>query len=220
MTDLSLAQACADIYVTREGWFSIYEVQGVYVGLRRGETYLDIICRGSTTLLDWVRDLEAIVRTHPVLGPVHFGFAQGIDESFETILPDLSKDMPIRVGGHSLGASHACYIAGLLTASGRPPTRLECYGCPNPGMEQLSDILRSGGFPIELWRNWQDPVATLPIALPGPLNRRWQKPTLDLQLVEVPASDVGDPYSYHHMPLYLSGRQKLASPGTGPAAAA
>lgn len=61
--------------------------KSVCVGIRRLETAIAVVCRGSTTLWDWLRDFDAIANpwNHSVFGPVHPGFFLDMDSVYQRV---------------------------------------------------------------------------------------------------------------------------------------
>ncbi len=204
MTNLELAQAAADSYTPAPDWWKLSEANGVYVALRQTGAGTIVCFRGSVTMQDWERDFEGLPKHHPVLGMVHDGFLQGMDDAGSWVATMLPTG-PYAIAGHSLGAARALVLAGLLTAAERAPERVLALGCPRPGFRQLSDIINAGGYPVMCVRNGPDPVAEVPIVLP---DFPYCKPVPDTKVSE-PPPEPHDIFAWHHCPLYLEGVRRL-----------
>ena len=114
--------------------------------------------RGSETEQDWLRDFEAVTVTHPQLGKIERGFAEGTQETFAWLVKHGPKK-PIFTG-HSLGAAHAAIIAALYQANGYLWQELVTFGCPRPGYQALRNLL--AGRNMTAYRNGKDIVPTVP----------------------------------------------------------
>jgi hypothetical protein len=140
----------------------------VYWGLARdyaGSGSDAVVFRGSTTPLDFARDLLVTPTpfTHPSLGPIHAGFWQGMEGATQAIYPLLRQaPTPIIATGHSLGGAHAALFAGILASNSLPNHKTHVakitFGEPRPaltlhlrlvltdsGVEQLTYV-NQGGF--------------------------------------------------------------------------
>jgi hypothetical protein len=161
-----LANACADTYRADAGWDTLLDVAGVHAALRRLDEYNVLACRGSFDLEDWLRDFKffGLPTNDADLGAVHAGMVEGVDAFMAHLLsiPDL---FPLYVVGHSLGAAHALFVAGKLVRLGRNPSGLATWGTPQCGMDTLTQVLKSGGFPIFAAKNGPDPVCDVPVRI-------------------------------------------------------
>lgn len=156
--------------------------------------------RGSDDALDWLRDFDATIYSHPQLGPVHYGFMEGMDDFFEenSKLLGASPD----ICGHSLGAAHAWLFAGLLAKAGNNPSRITVFGSPRPGCDQLRSILS----PISKssYKNGNDPVTDVPVYLPI---FPFVEPCQFTQINVPPVTH--DLLHDHHIEQYLAGVEQL-----------
>lgn len=210
LTDQQIVAVCADTYDERPtGWSAQWNIRQIMAFARVVDGYLVIAFRGSVDPIDWFRDVEGVPQWHPKLGMVHGGFFRGMEEAAVTIARLIrTYSLPYIITGHSLGAARALLCAGILTVEGMTdlPEALVSFGCPRPGFAALSDILRSGKYPIRIYKNRSDPIAEVPTILPY-----WQKPVPDTKI-----DAEGDPnehsiFSDHHMGLYVAGVVKLLS---------
>ena len=81
------------------------------------------------------------------------------------------------------------------------------YGTPQVGMARLTQVLRSGGFPIYQARNGADPITELPVPI-GDWN--YEHPVDQIPFHVKPTGGwhglpADDPLSWHDMQLYLQG---------------
>lgn len=125
-------------------WYG--EPAGVAVGIKLVADTAVICFIGSKTMQDWLRDFTVVPTStikHPKLGPIHRGFATGLDEVMAAIVPILTdiKAQHIVVIGHSLGAARAPIYAGALMDAGLVPSRIVMFAPPRPGYAALGAYL-------------------------------------------------------------------------------
>ncbi len=221
ITDHDIARLCVGIYdypgkppvewhykVTGNEAADSY---GVCWALARLDGFDVVVFRGSVTILDWVRDLEALAWRpieHPRLGFVHSGFLRHMPDVWTELRPNIKQ--PVVVAGHSLGAGRASIMAGLMTVDGVPPVARVVFGEPRPGFTQLRDILQV--VPGRSYRNGDgkdhDPITDVPLRM-GPLQYYHPTPMIDVY-GPPPESDAWGPFRFHHMPHY---EKELQPPG-------
>lgn len=107
----------------------------VYLGIVRLGRILVAAARGSFNLPDWLRDLWAWPKEpkgRPELGLIHAGMYGGTPEAWDIVAHYLETDDLLLIGGHSLGASRAGYLAGHALANGIDRRRIQtlCWGEP------------------------------------------------------------------------------------------
>ena len=118
--------------------------------------------------IDWLTDLDAILRPFEGGGQVHKGFYDALDSVYDELLATLkkyqTKAQPLWVTGHSLGAALACLaVARLLMQERRPVYGLHTFGQPRTG-----DVAFGNRFDTEFgnktWRfvNNRDVVTRVP----------------------------------------------------------
>jgi Lipase (class 3) len=173
---------------------------------------VDVVAlRGSVTLLDWRRDLDAWADPlrHDVLGPIHPGFYEGMEATWAGMRPQLTARRTI-VAGHSLGAGRACILTGMMLRDGFTPARRVCFGEPRPGFRQLADLIAK--VPAASYRNgdgWHhDLVTDVPYLVP-PLLYRHPAPLTAVNAPPSPGSVLGI-FAYHHMDLYWQALRQRA----------
>lgn len=166
ISDLELAQACADAYVKPPSL--PVPPTGTDVRVTRASDGAFIVAfRGSVTAEDWLRDFcfaPVICRAHPQLGPCHAGFLDGAESVLQPIAAAIRNDS-YYVTGHSLGGALALGFAGLMaTTNGAPPMRFVTFGAPRFGMAPFVDLIAA--IPGAQYRRGNDIVPTVPFDVP------------------------------------------------------
>jgi len=187
---------------------------GVCWGVKTIDGFDVVVFRGSTDILDWVRDLTVLADPfiHGGLGPVHPGFFESLPQTWESIKGVLKN--PVIFAGHSLGAARADLMAGLAILDGYHPARTVVIGEPRPAFRELVDILapypRAAYRTVDEVRHWdgeEDPVTGVPLSL---LVESYVHPS---PLIDLPVSplfpDLWGPLRLHHPELYLQGLANL-----------
>lgn len=161
----------AALYAPPDGYFAhIGTTGGVTWGIRLDSAFRIVVCRGSVTPQDWLRDFESevatVVNNYPSLGYVPYGFGKGLTETYKSVRFLLQAQWlsPIIICGHSLGAAHAAELAGMFVADNINVARIVLCGCPKPGMIALSALLSKTG--IANYCNARDPVPDVPVTIP------------------------------------------------------
>ena len=157
ISDLQCAELCRAIYAPSKGAFdAILSVDGVYGGVRYIDGNTVLALRGSLVISDWIQDVRIIPRYDANLGWVSRGFVDGI-ASFIVKLKPLIKGRLI-ITGHSLGAAHACLIAGTI-----PSAQLTLFGCPRVSIGgKLRGLIVASGTVATSCKNWDDLVVEVP----------------------------------------------------------
>lgn len=206
MTLPTIASWMERTYNTHEG-FDYFESgnqnNGVCWGAKKVDGTTLILLRGSVTFQDWIRDLMAITIPipHGALGPLHPGFAKGMDATLAEILSHTTG--PRILVGHSLGAARSAILTGLMVLGGVAPIARVCFGEPKPGFKTLAGILSH--IPTFSFRNGDenhhDLVTDVPLSFPpeeyihpNPLTKVSAPP---------PEGDRWGLFAYHHMSLYV-----------------
>lgn len=105
--------------------------------------------------LDWIRDLRAIPRWFPGIGPCHSGFGSGGSALWQRVRLDVaSETRRIVYAGHSLGGALALVLAAHHAADGLAPCRVVTFGAPRVGFlnPYFGRLVRSALEAAEYWR--------------------------------------------------------------------
>jgi hypothetical protein len=183
---------------------------------------------GSENPLDWIRDLDCRPLVIPKLGTVHTGFWEGILEATNTIIKILVDSVPapyrVSFAGHSLGAAHAAYMAGVFARASCkffpgqrfsiPVETLFLFESPNSCFPDSAATILANCAKVESYANEIDPVPGLPATL-GRL-MPWQQVTPAIMLEESPGNllEDFDPFAYHAIALDIQGLEKIGVSGT------
>ena len=207
-SDADIARICASSYDPNTKWDRLWDEgsnSGIFVGLIG-----TVVCfRGSVTLEDWMRDLDALYIDDPTIGGVHAGFAKGIAQFFA------STEGIIRSGfticGHSLGAARALIFAGYMVAAGLNPAAAITFGTPRPGFQKLTDILAP--LSVRSYKNRFDPVCDVPAPILPDFP--YIHPRAQIKVDAAPPIDEFGLFADHHIELYVNGVDKLIGGGNG-----
>jgi predicted lipase len=208
INDLNIIQAVDDLYNQKPVFDYIINICDAYpyVGVKYVEGNTIVIYRGSTTKVDWARDLFAVPHdsvNDPRLGDLHEGFSLGFERTVAALKPLIQGSLIL--GGHSLGAAEALIGAGEFIEEGMAPISVVVFGEPKPGFQRLADVLEP--LTIRSYKNCEDLVTHVPCDI---LGMDYVHPRALLQLNESPPDN--DPWGIladHHSELYLNGIRKL-----------
>lgn len=206
VTDLELAQVCWDLYFEPNKLDHVVDTDGVTVGISHKDEHSIICFRGSTTLLDWMRDFQAQMVFDADLGGVELGFMQGLRKIAGERPGGAIPASPIYITGHSLGAARALIFAALEKLKGLPIAGVTVFGPPRPGAAKLKEILAP--VPVRMYRNRLDPVCEVPFDIP--LIDPYVHVSDLISVDAAPAPE--DPWGFvadHHMELYLEALKGL-----------
>ena len=220
MTNLELAQCCADAYFTHSN-FDFYQDgksdKDICYGIKHTPDEAIIAFRGTYSVIDLVHDLNAVAVpfVHSTFGPVHPGFMQGMQALADVIYQQVAPWQNITSTGHSLGAARAAILVALFLERGVDPKRMKrvVFGEPKPGFKQLADYIT----PVEgySYRNgdahFYDLVTALPFSFPP---EEYVRATPLIEVCEPPSKDIiveMAGFSWHHIVLYVAGLKKLGS---------
>lgn len=211
-TDLDLAQVCWNLYFDISKLDRIVDVEGVTVGISHKDNHSIICFRGSTSLLDWLRDFQAQMVFDMDIGGVELGFMQGMRAIMGQRPGGAAPDKPVYITGHSLGAARALIFAAMETFKGLPIAGVTVFGPPRPGSARLKDILVP--VPVRLYRNRRDPICEVPLDIPliDPYTHVRELTAVD---VAPPPNDPWGVVADHHMELYLKAMQIAAENALG-----
>jgi hypothetical protein len=223
-TDQGIADLCCGIYAypgePSVGW-SHYEPGGGLTGVCFGVVQADdedlVIFRGTDNFAEWLDDFDFIAKPtlHSTLNEVHDGFLIGMPGAYTKIKALRRPSKPMRVGGHSLGASRANVLCGLAILDGDVPSGRVVFGEPFTGFASFSDMLS----PIP-WQssycNGDDDGHDLITEVPFPIPPRWPwvRPSPLIHVSQSPPATDHSAFRYHHMQLYRAAPGKR-NEGTG-----
>jgi hypothetical protein len=122
------------------------DTQG-YVGYRSSDSSIYVVYRGSTSISDWVNNLQVTTTDYPKCSgcQVHKGFynaEQGIISKMLSAVQSLKAKFPsytVVVTGHSLGAALATLTTLDFMDAGVTPIRMAHYGCPRVGNTEFAN---------------------------------------------------------------------------------
>lgn len=185
-------------------WDHVFPVDGAFVAVKVIDDTAYVCWRGSVTVLDWIEDITRVAQplVDPVLGPVHPGFALGVQAVLRKVNEFVAGNKVIVVG-HSLGAGHAAIYAGYRLAVGSSVDRVIMFGEPRAGCSKLAGILSQ--TKLYSFRNedanGHDYVTDVPA--PIPLLAPYVHPTTFTDVSASPvSSDRWGLFRYHHFGLY------------------
>jgi hypothetical protein len=194
------AKLCQLSYVGNVAdWDSWIDTGNVAAGVKIIEGEKVIAFRGSKVLEDFIHDIGGV---DPVyvdnIGTVGAGFYAGVEPFFKLL--DLQAGESITLTGHSLGTSHAAYVARLAILSGVKVSYMALFAPPRAGYVDFYRGLEAVGK-IDALHNEFDPVPDVPLTLPYmPF-----VPFRNIQTVRVSPDtmlDRLDPIAYHSIGLY------------------
>tara|TARA_E500000178_G_C17004837_1_gene747608 strand:+ start:1182 stop:1931 length:750 start_codon:yes stop_codon:yes gene_type:complete len=149
-----------------------YNKEGAQAYRFMNKNDLVIACRGTepTEFNDIKADLNAVPVMAETVSRVHKGFKAEVDELWPMVLEDLERKVndkkKIWFCGHSLGAAMATIMASRchLYPDVEPVEELYTYGSPRVGW---NDYVKSLGVVHHRWRNNNDIVTKVPLAIMG-----------------------------------------------------
>jgi hypothetical protein len=204
-TDAAIAALCAEIYQpAAAAAFDHYDAggdDGVCWALARLDGFDVVVLRGSITLQDWLRDIQALAMPSRI-GHVHSGFYAGMEQMWADLKPMLAR--PVIVTGHSLGAARAAVLSALMTVDGVPPVARVVFGEPKPGLVDLAQLIT--GISGRSYRNGDgthhDLITDVPFSFPP---EQYVHPTPIIPVYAAPGGDLFSSmgaFAYHHIDLY------------------
>lgn len=114
------------------------------------------------SMLDLLRDMDALHTFDPVLGSVHDGFLDDVLSIAWRLVPSLPASN-IYVTGHSKGGAEALIFSAMLAYLDRPPVLVTTFGSACPGALPLAAAL-----PGIDYRHGTEPVPLLPLDMGRP----------------------------------------------------
>lgn len=209
MDPLKLALLCESAYAEKpaDGWEQLWAFGGTVAAFARIDGHRVVVFRGSLTLTDWLRNIEATPLLDEQLGYVHPGFMAGVRDVLvaQSLIGDTAGDLV--VCGHSLGGARARLFAGLCVVNGIAVAQCTTFGAPKPAFGNLRRVLEKSGVALSSYRNRLDPVPVVPTILP------WWEHTDQWIALDAPAPSTDlMPFRDHRIRLYQAGLQKLEQP--------
>ena len=204
-SDAAIVALCAEIYQpTAPAAFAYYDAgadDGICWAIKRLEGLDVVVLRGSVTLQDWLRDVQALAVPSRI-GHVHSGFYAGMEHMWADLKPMLEQ--PAIVTGHSLGAARASVLSALMTVDHVPPVARVVFGEPKPGLVDFAQLIT----PVagRSYRNGDDThhdlVTDVPFSFPP---MQYVHPTPIIPVCSRPNesefADLGV-FAWHHIQLY------------------
>lgn len=185
---------------------------GICWSAKRIDGVTHIQLRGSRTLKDWFRDFIAVVNPfdHSFMGPVHTGFALGMDRCWAQIQKETIG--PYYIEGHSLGGGRVPILIALMIESGVMPLGYTTFGQPRPGFQKLADICKA--VPGRNYRNGDgfhhDYVTDFPVHIEPLFLYVHPAPMIVINCPPVP--ETLSVFGRHHMGLYRQALVNLSDP--------
>ena len=205
ITPLYLAQQCAQLYTSADGWAHYWQTDDVVLAHAALDDGTDlIVLRGSMTTEDWIRDATAVPVWHSGLGFCHGGFLAGMDDVFSEVRYVVDKKVIIT--GHSLGGARARILAGMFAYNALPVDTLCVFGSPKPAFVNLARIIQKSGMTHISHRNRNDIVPTVPLDIPPFFDFVHTEDWITLNAE--PAETDMEPLRDHHIALYVQGLEK------------
>ena len=165
--------------------------------------------RGSQTFIDWWRDFDAWADPfHKLqLGHVHPGFLIGMEQVWTEAKPLIGTK--VVVCGHSLGASRADILCGLMVLDGHAPIARIAIAEPKPGFADFAAIIAA--VPSVAFCNGDDDghdlITDSPLSFPP---EEYVHPTaLTRVKSSPPPNDKLGIFAYHHWYLYAAAIQAM-----------
>lgn len=209
-SNVDLINYCAAIYsptISQNDWdyLDLGLDDGVFFAVKKLPDCDVIVFRGSITARDWLRDIVALPLITKI-GSVHAGFYLGMEKMWSELKPMLSNK-PVVVVGHSLGASHANMLCGLMIKDNIVPEIRMVAGEPKPGLQDFCSILQPIRYQYSFLNgasHRHDIVTDVPLSFPPLLG--FTRPTPMIKVTAYPTGSVleqyGDAFAFHHIQLY------------------
>jgi hypothetical protein len=213
-TDADLVNLCNAIYsptavIGEWDYIDIGGEDGICRAIKKMDGFDVVVFRGSITPHDWIDDIlvlpiGSVGPQKTAMGNVHFGFYSGMEKVWAKLKPLITQ--PVIVTGHSLGASRADILCGLMKLDGTPPVARIVFGEPKPGLMDFAAFIKD--VPARSYSNGNDKhhdlVTDVPLLFP-PL--QFVHPTPILVVTSEPSGDLFSKYglfAYHHIALYVA----------------
>lgn len=158
-SDADLADICAETYVPPTT---------VQIGSDLAANVIDqgervvVAFRGTINIEGWIRDFDALPKSHPLLGYCHSGFLSGACALVQTLT--IPKDKTVVLTGHSLGGALAVLVGALRIAVGERVDTLVTFGAPRAGFRAMRALWLA--HEVRQYRRGNDPVTDVPLDIP------------------------------------------------------
>lgn len=182
ITDLSLAMACARVYLPG---VTIEAGADLAVNVKDWGGPIVVSFRGTANVKGWLRDIDALPKSHDLLGYCHAGFLAGATQVWQKL--SLPEGRDIILTGHSLGGALAIIVAALRIAAGERVDRLVTFGAPRAGYSRLVEIL--AGVDVRQYRRGDDPVPLVPFDLIAFPYKHVREPLISIGRAQIGFSD-------------------------------
>lgn len=159
LSDYNLALLCAETYLPNP-YYQIGDALAANV-LELSDTFV-ISFRGTTNLRGWIMDIDALPKSHPLIGYCHRGFLTGASVLYQKISVPPGKKVILT--GHSLGGALAVLYGALRIAVGDRVDQLVTFGAPRAGYEKLASVW-APVVNARQYRNGNDPVPGVPLTM-------------------------------------------------------
>jgi hypothetical protein len=142
--------------------------------------------------VDVIRDMRLIPYWDDDLGFVHSGFLKGARKIVKNLLPFVSKEVPVIVTGHSLGAAMGLIVANMLKKRGYNVVEYVGFACPRVFVfDKFGRDERDIKFPRTIYRYENDIVTQVPLWFPFGYHH------------VLPLTGIGTPPKWYHLPSIL-----------------
>ena len=112
----------------------------------------NIAIRGTDSLADWLQNLQFIPDPEVREYKAHGGFSRGARELLRQMLPDIHKEIPVRIQGHSLGGAISVLMSMQLELEGFLVDNVVTFGAPRGfdkrGAEFHGELRNKSGQPL------------------------------------------------------------------------
>lgn len=214
INDLQLAQLLQSQYNGEDIFDFQATVAGVTFAVKRYPDFTVLAYEGTHNMPDVVADFDAdMIYPMEINGThgVHHGFWTGIVESMKCACMYLSKDLPLIITGHSLGAGMVNLVTAYLKTLGYTKMSRVKFAAPRSNDSELEDFISE--FPCRSYWNHKsilecDYVALVPRRIVPFFAYFTDEPKIEF----FEESDPGDAWGllrYHHLFLYIRALTKI-----------
>lgn len=201
MLDADLAELAVAAYTEPPTISGAVIFRGTHALLREVDGVPVIAFRGTDDPADFV--IDALARPELAYSRatglvfVHAGFKAAAASLFPQVEAAVAGSHNFVLTGHSLGGALALLVGAALRAVGKEPRLIVTFGAPKVGFGRFARAL--DGIEVRQYRRGNDPVPTLPLALPLFPYRHVRLP-----LIQVGVEDHNNPFACHRMAGYAA----------------